>query len=395
MHLLGNLSIDEFLRDYWQQKPVLIRNAWPNFEPLLSAQELAGLSLEDDIESRLILEQGQDGPWEIRKGPFSETDYRSLPKSHWTLLIQAIDHWVPEAAELLEHFRFIPSWRIDDLMISYAVDGGSVGPHYDQYDVFLLQAEGQREWRIGQHCDSNSPIIGNTRLRILSEFEETERWVLNPGDMLYLPPQLAHYGIAQGECMTYSIGFRAPSVSQLLETSLDVVLPTLTENQRYCDAGIQPAVSASRIDQQATERLANLLTSELQKPEVLAKILGQLMTEPKYSELLPEAESEITWDEWLDTVEDESLLRHEHARFAYFTDDNQCLFFNHGECAVLPKSCTQLVATLGDYRQYSIDQLQHLALDDQGKNLLLQLWAQQMIYVESDTQGVFDGDCND
>ncbi|AHK15753.1 cupin domain-containing protein [Thalassolituus oleivorans] len=395
MHLLGNLSIDEFLRDYWQQKPVLIRNAWPNFEPLLSAQELAGLSLEDDIESRLILEQGQDGPWEIRKGPFSETDYRSLPKSHWTLLIQAIDHWVPEAAELLEHFRFIPSWRIDDLMISYAVDGGSVGPHYDQYDVFLLQAEGQREWRIGQHCDSNSPIIGNTRLRILSEFEETERWVLNPGDMLYLPPQLAHYGIAQGECMTYSIGFRAPSVSQLLETSLDVVLPTLTENQRYCDAGIQPAVSASRIDQQATERLANLLTSELQKPEVLAKILGQLMTEPKYSELLPEAENEITWDEWLDTVEGESLLRHEHARFAYFTDDNQCLFFNHGECTVLPKPCTQLVATLGDYRQYSIDQLQHLALDDQGKNLLLQLWAQQMIYVESDTQGVFDGDCND
>ena len=395
MHLLGNLSIDEFLRDYWQQKPVLIRNAWPNFEPLLSAQELAGLSLEDDIESRLILEQGQDGPWEIRKGPFSEKDYRSLPKSHWTLLIQAIDHWVPEAAELLEHFRFIPSWRIDDLMISYAVDGGSVGPHYDQYDVFLLQAEGQREWRIGQHCDSNSPIIGNTRLRILSEFEETERWVLNPGDMLYLPPQLAHYGIAQGECMTYSIGFRAPSVSQLLETSLDVVLPTLTENQRYCDAGIQPAVSASRIDQQATERLANLLTSELQKPEVLAKILGQLMTEPKYSELLPEAENEITWDEWLDTVEGESLLRHEHARFAYFTDDNQCLFFNHGECTVLPKPCTQLVATLGDYRQYSIDQLQHLALDDQGKNLLLQLWAQQMIYVESDTQGVFDGDCND
>lgn len=395
MHLLGNLSIDEFLRDYWQQKPVLIRNAWPNFEPLLSAQELAGLSLEDDIESRLILEQGQDGPWEIRKGPFSETDYRSLPKSHWTLLIQAIDHWVPEAAELLEHFRFIPSWRIDDLMISYAVDGGSVGPHYDQYDVFLLQAEGQREWRIGQHCDSNSPIIGNTRLRILSEFEETERWVLNPGDMLYLPPQLAHYGIAQGECMTYSIGFRAPSVSQLLETSLDVVLPTLTENQRYCDAGIQPALSASRIDQQATERLANLLTSELQKPEVLAKILGQLMTEPKYSELLPEAENEITWDEWLDTVEGESLLRHEHARFAYFTDDNQCLFFNHGECTVLPKPCTQLVATLGDYRQYSIDQLQHLALDDQGKNLLLQLWAQQMIYVESDTQGVFDGDCND
>jgi 50S ribosomal protein L16 3-hydroxylase len=395
MHLLGNLSIDEFLRDYWQQKPVLIRNAWPSFEPLLSAQELAGLSLEDDIESRLILEQGQDGPWEIRKGPFSEDDYRSLPASHWTLLIQAIDHWLPEAAELLEHFRFIPSWRIDDLMISYAVDGGSVGPHYDQYDVFLLQAEGQREWRIGQHCDSNSPIIGNTRLRILSEFKETERWVLNPGDMLYLPPQLAHYGIALGECMTYSIGFRAPSVSQLLETSLDVVLPTLTEDQRYSDAKIQPTTSSSRIDTQATERLAKLLTSELLKPEILAKILGQLMTEAKYSELLPETAAAMTWDDWLEASEGESLIRHEHARFAYFTDDNQCLFFNHGECTPLPKSCTELVATLGNCRQYSRHQLRHLALDEQGKDLLLTLWAQQMIYAESDTQGVYDGDYND
>tara|TARA_R110001583_G_scaffold72555_2_gene202959 strand:- start:3917 stop:5104 length:1188 start_codon:yes stop_codon:yes gene_type:complete len=395
MHLLGNLSIDEFLRDYWQQKPVLIRNAWPNFEPLLSAQELAGLSLEDDIESRLILEQGQDGPWEIRKGPFSEKDYRSLPKSHWTLLIQAIDHWVPEAAELLEHFRFIPSWRIDDLMISYAVDGGSVGPHYDQYDVFLLQAEGQREWRIGQHCDGNSPIIGNTRLRILSEFEETERWILNPGDMLYLPPQLAHYGIAQGECMTYSIGFRAPSVSQLLETSLDVLLPTLTEDKRYSDAGLKQSISPSRIDSQATERLAKLLTAELMKPDTLAKILGQLMTEAKYSDLLPEADTTLSWENWIEAIEGEVLMRCEHARFAYFTDHNQCLFFNHGECTVLPKSCTQLVATLGDSRQYSTDQLQRLALDDHGRNLLLTLWAQQMIYAEGDVQGVFDGDCND
>ena len=224
MHILGDLSVEAFLRDYWQKKPLVIRQAWPNFQPLLAADELAGLSLESEIESRLVMEHGTAGPWEIRKGPFDESAFADLPESHWTLLVQAVDHWIPEAADLLEHFRFLPGWRVDDLMISYAVDGGSVGPHYDQYDVFLLQAEGQREWRIGQMCHEDSAILKGPMIRVLAAFEETERWVLNPGDMLYLPPQLAHYGIAQGECQTYSIGFRAPSVAELAQSALDQVL---------------------------------------------------------------------------------------------------------------------------------------------------------------------------
>src|SRR5690554_6799721 len=188
--LLGELSIAEFLQDYWQKKPLLIRNAWPGFKPLLSAEELAGLSLEEVIESRLVQEHGET-PWQVRSGPFTESDYQALPDSHWTLLVQAVDQWIPEAADLLEHFRFIPSWRIDDLMISYAVNGGSVGPHYDQYDVFLLQAEGQREWRIGQMCSEQSAIVKGPKIRLLEQFDQTDSFVLNPGDMLYLPPKLA------------------------------------------------------------------------------------------------------------------------------------------------------------------------------------------------------------
>ena len=199
MHVLGHLSIEEFLRDYWQQKPVLIRKAIPNFAPLLPADELAGLSLEEDIESRLIIEEGKSGPWEIRKGPFTEADYRSLPENKWTLLLQAVDQLIPEAADLLEHFRFIPSWRIDDLMISLATDGGSVGPHYDQYDVFLLQAQGHRRWTFGGHCDHPSPRVEGTPLRTLSSWDGGEPVTLAPGCRCARPRGIGPPALAQGE----------------------------------------------------------------------------------------------------------------------------------------------------------------------------------------------------
>ncbi|MFY9180585.1 MAG: cupin domain-containing protein, partial [Venatoribacter sp.] len=177
MHVLGELTVEEFLRDYWHKKPVLIRNAWPNFKPLLSPEELAGLSLEEEIESRIVQEEGPDEPWQVGLGPFTEDTYQALPASKWTLLVQAVDHWIPEAADLLEHFRFIPSWRTDDLMISYAVDGGSVGPHYDQYDVFLLQAQGQREWRLGQMCDENTASVPGLKIRLVEHFEQSASYV--------------------------------------------------------------------------------------------------------------------------------------------------------------------------------------------------------------------------
>ncbi|MDK2777332.1 MAG: cupin domain-containing protein [Pseudomonadota bacterium] len=381
MHLLGDLTVEEFLRDYWHKKPLLIRNAWPGFEPLLSAQELAGLSLEEEIESRIVEEQGKDGPWSIRKGPFSEDDYQALPESHWTLLVQAVDHWIPEAAALLEHFRFIPGWRIDDLMISYAVDGGSVGPHYDQYDVFLLQAEGQREWRIGQMCGEDTPFLKGPKIRILENFEESGRWVLNPGDMLYLPPALAHYGIAQGECQTYSIGFRAPALAELAPMVLDDVMDHACDDQRYADPDLAPQTTPGLIDHAAANRLRALLMSAISDDARLQSILGRLMTEAKYPEHLPDS-IDLPDDTSVTTLLSQAAVwqKAEFARFAYSEHPDHCCFYALGECHRLPPENLPLVAELANNSQYDSKTLKALIAGSDAAQLVRSLMSRQMLY---------------
>jgi len=281
---LGDMPIAEFIRDYWQQKPLLIRQAFKDFKSSVSADELAGLALEEEIESRLIIEAGKQ-PWELRCGPFSEEDFGQLPKNKWTLLVQAVDHYVPEVADLLDHFRFIPSWRLDDIMISYAVNGGSVGPHYDQYDVFLLQAEGQRHWQLGQICNQDSPKVEDIDLHILQQFEADQDWILEPGDMLYIPPQLAHWGTAIGdECMTYSIGFRAPSHAELLNDFVQEQMSQLGEDQRFSDPGFPPQKNSGEITDQTIDKISKLLTSAAQDKQQLKTWFGQFITQPKYQD---------------------------------------------------------------------------------------------------------------
>lgn len=389
MHVLGELTIEEFLRDYWHKKPVLIRNAWPDFQPLLSSQELAGLSLEQEIETRIVEEEGKDGPWSIRKGPFTEDDYLELPQNKWTLLVQGVDQWIPEAAELLEHFRFIPSWRIDDLMISYAVDGGSVGPHYDQYDVFLLQAEGQREWRIGQMCGENTPFMQGPKIRILENFEETERWVLNPGDMLYLPPALAHYGIAQGECQTYSIGFRAPSVAELIQTTADDIVATSSDDERFADPNLKPQNNPGLIDDDAAENLRQTLLNSINDDDRLKRIIGKLMTESKYPEHTPEHEPDIKWTDCKELMAGtDTITRSEFARFAYSESANSYHFFAAGQQWDLPKSDSKLIAYLANNIHYECQVLLAAARTEASQKLLLNLWQQHMFYCpDEDSDG--------
>jgi 50S ribosomal protein L16 3-hydroxylase len=272
-----NLDIDAFLKDYWQQKPLFIPNAIAQFEPPLSSDELAGLALEDEVESRLI--EWRDGDWHLQHGPFQASDFvRSNP---WTLLVQAVDHYVPAVAALFEQVNFIPQWRTDDVMVSYASDGGSVGPHYDNYDVFLLQGEGQRLWRIGQPCDSSSLLLPHPDLRILNNFETSEEYLLGPGDILYVPPGIAHWGIAQGECTTFSLGFRAPRLNQMLSRWTDELLQSMEPDLFYSD----PA-------RPVTMRPGELPCADLQRAGAqLRKVLddtcashwfGELVTEPRY-----------------------------------------------------------------------------------------------------------------
>lgn len=371
LQILGGISAREFLRDYWQKKPLLIRQAIPGYESPISPDELAGLSLEEEIESRLVIEHGER-PWELRRGPFAEDTYQDLPEKEWTLLVQSVDQFVPEVAELLEHFRFLPSWRIDDIMVSFAAPGGGVGPHYDNYDVFLLQAHGQRRWKIGQMCDTDSPLLPHADLRILAEFHGTDEWVLEPGDMLYLPPRLAHFGIAEDDCMTYSVGFRAPSAAEVLTHFTDFLAQFIPDEERYNDADITPVSDPHQIQQDSLDRLKALLAEHMSDERLLLTWFGQFMTEPRYPELV--AGTEVDEDEFVGALEDGAvLIRNPSARMAWSEVDIGLMLFASGQSRLLPSSLRELLKLVCASDALHIDNLGQWLADEDGRKLLWEL----------------------
>ena len=273
---IHGFDVPRFLRDYWQTKSLLIRQGLPGFACPVSGDDLAGLACEREVESRLIVEQANN--WQLRQGPFKARDFTKLPATGWTLLVQRVDHWIPEVTELIAHVDFLPRWRIDDIMISYAVQGGGVGPHFDNYDVFLLQGSGRREWRLGQQCDENTVLRPATDLKLLADFTQSECHILNPGDILYVPPGTAHWGTAlDNDCITLSIGFRAPASAEILGRWTDDILGQLGESERYRDLPATLAqgngLSAAHI-----EALRELLLAKLDD-DSLIKSFGELVTE--------------------------------------------------------------------------------------------------------------------
>ncbi|NWA65316.1 cupin domain-containing protein [Pseudomonas reactans] len=371
LQLLGGITAREFLRDYWQKKPLLIRQAIPDFESPIDADELAGLALEEEVESRLVIEHGERA-WELRRGPFAEDAFSSLPEREWTLLVQAVDQFVPEVAELLEQFRFLPSWRIDDVMISFAAPGGSVGPHFDNYDVFLLQAQGKRNWKIGQMCNSESPLLQHADLRILAEFEESAEWVLEPGDMLYLPPRLAHFGIAEDDCMTYSVGFRAPSAAEVLTHFTDFLSQYLTDEERYTDADAQPVSDPHQIQSDALDRLKSLLAEHMSDERMLLTWFGQFMTEPRYPELV--AGEELGEEDFISALQDGAILvRNPSARMAWSEVDDDVLLFASGQSRYLPGKLRELLKLICAADALHAENLGPWLADEDGRDLLCEL----------------------
>ena len=243
-----------FLRDYWQKRPLLIRKAFPDFAPPLSPDDLAGLACMEGALARIVSHDAKRDRWTLRSGPFDDATFAKLPKSRWTLLVQDVDKWDADTAALLDPFRFIPSWRIDDVMISYAANGGGVGAHVDQYDVFLLQGLGQRRWSIDTRANPATAFREDVELKLLREFHPTHTWTLDPGDMLYLPPGVPHDGVAAGDCMTFSIGMRAPAAGELLFDLAAHVAETLPESRRLADPDLKPAGDAGEIDAAALRR---------------------------------------------------------------------------------------------------------------------------------------------
>ncbi|EIJ33277.1 cupin domain-containing protein [Thiothrix nivea] len=287
--MFGDITIEEFLRDYWQKKPLLIRNALPAFQPPITPDELAGLACETDT-SRIVLEKGGKHPWEVRHGAFDDDDFADLPPTHWTLLVNDTDQHLPELKAVMEPFRFIPDWRIDDLMISFAVEGGSVGPHVDEYDVFLIQAQGQRRWQITTQPARPDNFLPDLELRIMRDFQPEQEWVVNPGDILYLPPNVPHYGLALNECMTYSVGFRSPSQRDMLENLMDELLDEPRLQQRFSDQGRQPQANPGELTSADMDRLVDFVVDALpQDEQSLQRWLGKYLSSPKHREMLPDA----------------------------------------------------------------------------------------------------------
>ena len=243
-----------FLRDHWQKTPCLIRNPWRDWQNPLDPDDLAGLACEDGVEARLVTRKRDD--WKVEHGPFAEKRFAKTGKHPWTLLVQAVDQIVPDVAALIEPFRFVPNWRIDDVMVSYASDGGGVGPHFDQYDVFLIQGLGRWRWQVGPVADADAAMLPNDDLRLLADFTATDEWILEPGDILYLPPRFAHDGVALGDdCMTYSVGFRAPSRAELIAHWCDHLLAELADDDRYADPDLAPQANPGEIAPAALDRL--------------------------------------------------------------------------------------------------------------------------------------------
>jgi 50S ribosomal protein L16 3-hydroxylase len=280
--LLGGLTPAQFMKRHWQKKPLLVRQAIPGFQPLLAPRELFALAGRDEVESRLVVREGK--AWRLQRGPFARRALPAAKRPDWTLLVQGVDLHDPAAHALLHAFSFLPAARLDDLMISYASDGGGVGPHFDSYDVFLLQAQGQRRWRIGRQGDLT--LQEGVPLKILADFQPEEEYVLEPGDMLYLPPLYAHDGIAVGECQTYSIGFRAPAQAELARELLQRIADEAAEDEHeeprlYRDSG-QPATdSPGAIPAGMVDFARNAMAAALKDPLALERALGAYLTEPK------------------------------------------------------------------------------------------------------------------
>ncbi len=326
-------GIDEsiFLKEYWQQKPLLIRQAFPDFETPLPADELAGLSLEADASSRIIT-QDDNGDYSLEHGPFDENHFASLTNNNWSLLVTDVEKLLPEFNLYLQPFRFIPDWRIDDLMVSYAPDGASVGAHIDEYDVFLLQASGTRTWHIDSRTDTVHELKKTSELKILANFSSNQTWDLQPGDMLYLPPNMAHHGVAKGEdCMSWSVGFRAPIISDMINRLAELVSEEMP-HQRYTDGPLLPAIHGE-IDIASVARFKSLWTQSLTLNDTqFAQLLGRWLTEP--AQLAPDTtpgtqHASIVPDRDIPIYVNKSSF----SRFAWHHNaDNHTALFVDGHC---------------------------------------------------------------
>ncbi len=371
MYQLQNLDVDTFLNEYWQKKPCVIRQAFQNFESPISPEELAGLACEKEVHSRLVLEKGGTKPWQLKYGPFEEADFLSLPETHYSLLVSECEKWVPEFADLIDQFKFIPSWRIDDLMVSYAPPGGSVGPHSDEYDVFLLQAEGHRHWQYSEKRVDKPDLIADTDLAIMQSFKFDHEATLAPGDMLYLPPGVAHFGAAVDRCLTCSIGFRAPTATEVLESvALEIDRANLG-SKRYSDPQLETNRHPSEITPFEMSQFKAMIINLLDQPDdIWQAAVGKLLSDGVMGET---DEFEVPTE--FDALSQYHWVRNVDSKMLYHLASDRLRFYCNGEMHELDANPTviKVIQQLCSQRDLPPALLDVCATDPELEQLILNL----------------------
>ncbi|HEY2344592.1 MAG TPA: cupin domain-containing protein [Xanthomonadaceae bacterium] len=357
-----------FLRDYWQKRPLLIRGAFPGFTSPVAPEDLAGLACEEAALSRVVKHQPRGDRWTLRHGPFAESDFPKMGKRDWTLLVQDVDKWDADVRALLDRFDFLPRWRIDDIMISFAAPGGSVGAHVDQYDVFLLQGLGARRWQVDTKPDPSTAFRDDVELKLLREFHPTHTWTLETGDMLYLPPGVPHHGVAAGSCLTYSIGMRAPSQAELMVDFVEYLAERTSEKARYADPDLIAVEDGHEIDATALARVRAALAALHTDDATLAAWFGGFISTYRSAGIAapPKPPTEAAVRKAL--AAGGSLARHPFVRTAWTRQGKRALLFAAGASWPMKLDSARRLAAAS-----RIDAALFAALDEDGQAAVVAL----------------------
>ncbi len=381
-----------FLKEYWQKKPLLIKQALPDFISPLSPEELAGLSLEEEIESRIVIQKGEQD-YSLLTGPFDESTYQSLPEQNWTLLVQGVDRIVPEVTTLLDEFNFIPQWRVDDIMISYAAQGGNVGPHFDHYDVFLLQGLGKRRWHLTQqHCTLDN-AVPDTDLRLMSTFNIEESYLCEPGDVLYIPPKWGHHGVGEtDDCMTYSIGYRSYRGQELWDSYGDYLSENGLFQQLYQDPDWSALKAPAEVTLESVKQAKALLLSAIvdHKKEIDMRLwFGRFATQldqaalPLLPEPLSDDEVPTAAEFGALLAQGVKLIRDPVSRLAFTEIEtemgNETVLFVNGGVEATENASSDCIQYLANHRFYDGETLNHHWQQPNNQALILSLWQQQIL----------------
>lgn len=353
--VLGGITAEQFLAEYWQKKPLLVRNGLPEIVGLLEPQDVQELALEEHASARLIRQKDRNpNEWHVKSSPLTKGDFQKLPKL-WTLLVQAVDHYSFDLSELWKKFPFIPQWRRDDIMVSYAPKGGSVGKHFDFYDVFLVQGHGHRRWQLGQMCDVNTAFVPNQPLKLLPEIDVQFDEVLAPGDLLYVPPGMAHYGVAEDDCLTFSFGFRMPNVAGMMERISDQFSANTLLQNPVVDIARKQMGQIGEINATELSHLKDLVLAQLKDSSPLDAAIMSYMSEPKYPDNIPEAD-EIEADDLKEILHEGYDVLLEPASRLLYTEQNGTLnFWGNGEVLFIAEPFEQKLKAIANGESLPFD----------------------------------------